>query len=142
MMNDPAELEAKYQAYIKNLADYAPDGILEIDISTLEELDATDQESLLQEEDAHSHNFYVIESEEKLTLFNEKYLVWIVPQIEGEIARTFTLIAQNSKKMLPLEMVFTTSGVYNQSGLVLQLLERYLEQISENERIMAQIKGL
>jgi hypothetical protein len=138
-MNDPVELEEKFKAYIENLSKYAPDGILEVDTQTLEEFDVSEGVEI-KEEDPNSHSFYVIESEEKLTLFNDKYLVWIVPQVQGDIAKTFTLIALNTPKIQPLEMVFATSGVYNQSGLVLQLLEKYLEQISENENLMNNFK--
>jgi hypothetical protein len=140
-MNDPVELEEKFQIYIGDLAKYAPDGVLEVDTQTLEELDVTENTSI-KEEDPHSHSFYVIESEEKLTLFNDKYLVWIVPQVEGDSTKTFTLIALNTPKIQPLELVFTTSGVYNQSGLVLQLLEKYLEQISENQKLMDTLGNL
>ena len=81
-----------------------------------------------------THNFYVVESSDKLTLFNPKYVIWIVPQLVDNVPTTHTLIALNDKQHTHLEMVFSTSGVYNHSSLVLKILEKFLEQIEENEQ--------
>jgi hypothetical protein len=130
----PEELEIDYQKYIGDLKQYAPDGIVEIDLSLLHELGllacVEDEEN---EESGLTHNFYVIESADKLTLFNQKYVIWIVPKLVDQTPTTYTLIALNDKKQTHLEMVFSTSGVYNHSSLVLRILEKFLEQIEENE---------
>lgn len=130
---NPEELEIDYQKYICNLKEFAPDGVVEIDLSLLQELgllSCADEES---DETSLTHNFYVVESPDKLTLFNQKYVVWIVPKLIDQTPTTYTLIALNDKKQRHLEMVFSTSGVYNHSSLVLRILEKFLEQIEENE---------
>lgn len=133
-MQDPKELEADYQKYINNLPTFIPDGIVAIDLSLLHELDLLACEESLEGHDTNlTHNFYVVESAEKLTLFNQKYVVWIVPKLVEQIPTTYTFIALNDKKKTQLEMAFSTSGIYNQSNLVLRILEKFLEQIEENE---------
>ena len=130
----PEELEFDYQKYISDLKTFVPDGVVEIDLSLLHELGLLSCDENTEEEDtALTHNFYVVESNDKLTLFNQKYVVWIVPKLVEQTPKTFTLIALNDKKQTHLEMVFATSGVYNHSSLVLKILERFLEQIEENE---------
>jgi hypothetical protein len=130
---DPEELELDYQKYINNLKEFVPDGVVEIDLSLLHELGLLSYGDEEGEESSLTHNFYVIESSDKLTLFNQKYVVWIVPKLIEQTPVTYTLIALNEKKQTHLEMVFSTSGVYNHSNLVLRILEKFLEQIEENE---------
>jgi hypothetical protein len=131
---NPEELEHDYQKYMGNLKEFAPDGIVEIDLSLLHELGLLScEDSNEEDETSLTNNFYVVESTDKLTLFNQKYVVWIVPQLIEHTPTTFTLIALNDKKQTHLEMVFSTSGVYNHSSLVLKILEKFLEQIEENE---------
>lgn len=134
-MQNPEELEADYKKYISDLKRFVPDGIVEIDLSLLHELGLLScEETNTSAETALTHNFYVVESHDKLTLFNQKYVVWIVPQLVEQVPTTYTLIASNDKQMTHLEMVFATSGVYNHSSLVLRILEKFLEQIEENEQ--------
>lgn len=130
---NPQELEADYQRYMANIKEYAPDGVVAIDLPLLQELNLLSLEEEGNEESSLTHNFYVVESADKLTLFNQKYVVWIVPKLVDQTPTTYTLIALNDKKQTHLEMVFATSGVYNHSNLVLRILEKFLEQIEENE---------
>jgi hypothetical protein len=133
-MLDPDELESDYQKFTENLKQFAPDGVVEIDLSLLHDLGLLSCEGI-EECDATSltHNFYVVESQDKLTLFNQKYVIWIVPKLVEQIPTTYTLIALSDKGHPHLEMVFSTSGVYNHSNLVLRILEKFLDQIEENE---------
>jgi hypothetical protein len=131
---NPEELELDYQKYINNLKEFAPDGLVDIDLSILQELGLLSSDEQDGEETTLTHNFYVVESTDKLTLFNDKYAVWIVPKLVDQTPTTYTLIALRDKKNTHLEMVFATSGVYNHSSLVLRILEKFLEQIEENEQ--------
>jgi len=140
-MIDPNNLEQVYQHYIADLVGHAPDGIFEVDLQLLHDLDLLAEEDEKPEEDDFlNESFYVIESDEKLTLFNQKYVVWIVPQILENQPVTTTLIALQEQALPRLEMVFTTSGVYNNSGLVLRILERFLHEIDENEEEILRFK--
>jgi hypothetical protein len=134
-MIDPLELERAYQCYMADLATHMPEGLLEVDLPLLQQLNLLTQEEIETENsDFLNESFYVVESEEKLTLFNHKYSVWIIPQIKENQPVTYTLIALNENNKPHLEMGFTTSGVYNHSSLVLRILERFLEEIDENEK--------
>ena len=130
---NPEELEVDYQKYMANLKQFTPDGIVDIDLSLLHDLGLLTYEEDNSDDTSLTHNFYVVESVDKLTLFNQKYVVWIVPKLIDQIPTTYTLIALNDKKQTHLEMVFSTSGVYNHSSLVLRILEKFLDQIEENE---------
>ena len=141
-MMDPTVLEEAYEGYIADLPRYIPDGLFTVDLALLQQLNLLQQEmDAKQAHDFLNESFYVIESEEKLTLFNQKYSVWIVPQIVENNPVTFTLIALNENNRPHLEMGFTTSGVYNHSSLVLRVLERFLEEIDENEQELNRWSG-
>ncbi len=138
----PQELEKHYQTFMSDLPRFLPDGILEVDLDLLNDLGLLNVEEDIQE-DTLSHSFYVLESTEKLTLFNQKFIVWIVPKVVGQLPTTYTLVALNETQkpsQLHLEMAFATSGVYNQSNLVLRILEKFLEQIEENEKEICKFK--
>ena len=133
-MDTPQEIEAAYMRYMGDLKKYAPDGIVDVDLQLMQELDLLQTEDPVEEPSQLSHSFYVVESHEKLTLFNDRFVVWIVPQLVEDQATTYTLIALNEEEKNRLEMVFATSGVYNHSSLVLRILEKFLDQIDENEQ--------
>ncbi|NGX61033.1 MAG: hypothetical protein K940chlam9_00511 [Chlamydiae bacterium] len=139
---DPYQLEQAYQHYIHDLPGSIPDGIIEIELTHLEELGLLLDNAPYSKNESLTHNFYVIESEEKLTLFNHKFSVWITPQMVQDVPTTYTLIALNDEEFPRLEMVFTTQGTYNQSSMVLRILEKYLEQIEENEREIYRIRNM
>ncbi len=131
-MEDPSLLEKHFNSYMTDLQSHLPDGVIDVDLELLQELDLLHVKEGEEEEDL-TESFYVIESSEKLTLFNERFAVWIVPQLIEATPTTYTLIAMNHDSDPRLEMAFSTSGVYNHSGLVLRILEKFLEQIDENE---------
>ncbi|WP_194843880.1 hypothetical protein [Candidatus Clavichlamydia salmonicola] len=130
----PIELEIVYQKYMGNLASFVPDGILDVDLDLLQQLGLVQEPMELSQEDNMGYNFYVVESSDKLTLFNSKFIVWIVPQLIDKVPVTYGLIASNHEKDTHLEMVFSAKGVYNHSNLVLRVLEKLLEQIEDNEK--------
>lgn len=139
MMN-PQDLEMTYQEYIQDLSKHAPDGIFDVDLSLLYELDLLNAQEEEEEDSALTQSFYVLESSDKLTLYNQKFVVWIVPKMVEETPKTFTLIALNENEKPHLEMVFATSGVYNHSNLVLRILERFLAQIEETEKEIVKLE--
>lgn len=141
MMN-PTQLEERYQTYVKDLRGFVPDGVIEVDLALLQDLGLLSAlEKLDEEEVMFTHSFYVVESGEKLTLFNQKFVVWIVPKLVDQNPTTYTFVALNSHENVNLEMVFSTAGVYNHSSLVLKILEKFLKQIEENEKEINKIKS-
>ncbi len=140
---EPVDLEKAYKHYMSDLQRHVPDGIVDVDLTLLQELGLLTCEGCEEEaSDSLTHNFFVIESADKLTLFNDKFSIWIVPKMLHDAPATYTLIALNEGEDPHLEMVFTTSGVYNHSSLVLRILEKFLEQIEENEEEICRLKEI
>lgn len=134
-MNNIEKLEAVYKKYIQNLSDWLPEGIIRVDLGLLQEMNLLDFDKEIQKpDDSLTRYFQVIEQEDKITLVNEEYVIWIVPSSNEEIAATYTLVALNRVRREPeLELAFSVSGVYNTSKMVLRLLEKFLADIQENE---------
>ena len=134
MMFNPSDLENFYQEYMSDLPRFIPDGVINIDAPILDELELTLNAEPLS--NALSYQFYVIETADKLTLFNHSYVVWIVPKILQQVPTTYALIAKNKSEGPLLDLVFSTQGIYNHSNLVLRILEKFLDEIEENEQIL------
>lgn len=133
-MLNPIQIEEAYKEFTGNLSNWAHDGVLEIDLSFLHEEGILDT---FQAEQADSDDltqyFHVIESVEKVTLFNEQFIVWIIPRMDGEEPMTYVLIALNHQENPHLEIVFTTKGVYNTPRYVLKVLQHFLLDMLETE---------
>lgn len=139
-MHNISILEEMFKKFISNLNEYLPEGLQEVDIDLLHKHDLLN----LTNKKAHpalTQYFHVIESQDKITLVNEQFIVWIVPDTVGEAACTYVLIALNSEEQPHLEVGFVTTGVYNTSKLVLRLLEKFLYDIQENEEILDQFNA-
>jgi hypothetical protein len=133
-MLNPIQIEEVYKEFVSNLPVLAHDGIIPIDLNFLHEQGLL---NTLQNEkgdpDDLTQYFHVIESVEKVTLFNEQFIVWIIPKVEEEQPMTFVLIALNHAEKPHLEVVFTTEGVYNTPRHVLKVLQHYLADMLETE---------
>lgn len=131
---NPIQLEEYYQEYFNNLHKWAHDGIISVNLELLHELGLLDQ--FAEEDDSQddlTQYFHVIESAEKVTLFNEQFVVWIIPRMEEEIPKTFVMIALTQEEKPMLEVVFATSGVYNTPKYVLKVLQHFLIDMLETE---------
>lgn len=140
-MINPSTLESRFQSYITDLNSWVPDGVLDVDLHLLHSLDLLTNWNEEEEESALTHFFHVIETSEKLTLFNEQFVAWIVPYTLDQEAVTLTLLASLNEESLHLELAFMTSGVYNNSQTVLKVLERFIQEVQETESVLADIKG-
>lgn len=133
-MLSPIQIEEAYKGFMGDLPKNAHDGIIFINLQFLYDSgllnwiheDQDNQDNLTQ-------YFHVIENAEKVTLFNEQFVVWIIPRIEKEIPMTYILIALNHQDQLSLEIVFTTTGVYNTPRYVLKILQHFLMDVLETE---------
>jgi hypothetical protein len=140
-MLSPSEIEKLYEQYSSNLADLAHDGIVNVDLALLHELKLlNDSDQIIDDPEDLTQYFHVVESPEKVTLFNEQFLVWIVPKTEQEVPVTYVLIALNAQSKISLEVVFTTSGVYNTPKYVLKVLQFYLLDMLETEATLTAIE--
>ena len=141
-MNNRYVLEECYKKYIKNITKWIPEGVIVIDLTLLHELNLLNYYNKDSYDPTLTRYFHVIESEEKITLVNDQFAVWIVPEKIDNIPVTYTLIAINKNDKIKLEMAYVTSGVYNNSKLVLRILEKFLFEIEENEDLITNLKAL
>lgn len=133
-MLNPNKIEEIYKEYSQDLSQWVPDGILSVNLNLLHEhgLLANIRDDSDGQDD-FSQYFHVVETPEKVTLFNEQFIIWIVPKMEEEIPITYVMIALISTNSVHLEIVFTTSGVYNTPKFVLKVLQHYLLDMLETE---------
>lgn len=140
-MNNIEKLETSYKKFVKNLSKWLPEGMINIDLALLHELNLLNfEEEVVHEDDALTRYFHVIETDEKITLVNDQFAIWIVPETSNDISKTFTFVALNTGKEPNLEMAFCVTGVYNTSRLVLRVLEKLLQEIMENEEALNQLR--
>jgi hypothetical protein len=140
-MLSPTDIEKLYTKYIANLGEVAHDGVVNVDLNLLHELKLLDNADQIKDDPEDlTQYFHVIESNEKVTLFNEQFVVWIVPKTEQEIPLTYVLIALNAENKNSLEIVFTTAGVYNTPKYVLKVLQFYLLDMLETEATLSSIE--
>lgn len=141
-MINPSKLEESYKKYTEDLAKWAPDGIVKIDLSFLQSLDLLHC-SDLEMEDAEqelTQMFNIIESPDKITLYNNEFVIWIVPDLVENVPVTFALIAQLHTEELQLEMVLSIGGPYNTPRLVLKILQKLLQDIQDNDKAINRLK--
>jgi len=136
-MHNLAIIEECYQRFIAQWPHLLPDGMHFIDLKLLKNM------KLLQfhinekfDEDMLTRYFHVVETREKITLINEEFVVWIVPDMDPKAQLTTVLVALNKQPLPILECGYQAQGVYNTSALVLKLLEKMLNDIHENEQII------
>ena len=139
-MLNPIQIEEIYKEFMGDLGKWVHDGIIPIDLPFLHE------EGLLNslhdekgEPDDLTQYFHVIESVEKVTLFNEQFIIWIVPKMEADQPTTYVLIALNHPEKAHLEIVFSTKGVYNTPKFILKLLKYYLSEVIDTEEAISSI---
>lgn len=140
-MLDPIQIEQSYKEFIGDLANWAHDGVMHIDLHTLHELGLLGSiQNEIPDSDDLTQHFHVIESVEKVTLFNDQFIVWIIPKMDAEVPMTYVLIALNQPEKAHLEIVFTTTGVYNTPRYVLKVLQHFLLDMLETEATLTSIE--
>ncbi len=140
-MLNPVQLEEAYLDFTENFRKWAPDGIIDVELGLLHELGLLNNEDLDSEDSNDLTNFFhVIETAEKVTLFNEQFAIWIVPKLIDDEPSTLTFISLLNNKNKPnLEIVFTTSGIYNTPKYILKVLHYFLLEVLDNEAIISSI---
>lgn len=131
-MYSALKIEKYFEKYIRNLTHWLPEGIVDVDIDLLRRFDLLDYNSKKQDQ-LLTRYFHVVEGKDKITLVNDQFIIWIVPESTHRASRTYVLIALNREGTPYLELAFVTSDVYNSSKLVLRILEKFLFEIQENE---------
>lgn len=106
-----------------------------MDIADIPFLDMPEHE--IDSKDHGASDFIIAESEDKLTLFNADFAIWLVPEfIQGEaVTRGYIALHQKPGSYNP-EIAFQARGEYNQSALILQALHFYLQDIQDTEQTL------
>lgn len=140
-MNNISLLEESYKKFVNNLNLWLPEeGILKVNLELLFNLDLLNFHNQSSPNVEFARYFCVIETEDKITLVNDEFVIWIVANLVDGSPTTHVLIGLNDQIRGPkLELAFFTSGVYNTSKLVLQIIERFLKEIKENEEFIKKI---
>lgn len=135
-------IEESYRKYTEDLSYWLPEGASRVNLQFLNQFDLLHFQPLHpQKESLLKTSFQIIESPEKITLINEEFIVWIIPQQHRDPTETYVLIALNRKDEEPqIETAFITSGIYNTSPLVLRLLEKILLDIQETQACLSKIE--
>jgi hypothetical protein len=136
-MLNPGQIEDLYKQFMGNLGQWIHDGVNRINLQFLHDqgILAAIQDDTTEPDDLTQY-FHVIESVEKVTLFNEQFIVWIVPKNDAEQPVTYVLIALNHPEKPHLEVAFVTEGVYNTPRYVLKVLQHYLVDMLETEETL------
>lgn len=137
---NPIDIEQAFREYSSDMAHATPDGIIDINLSTLHELGLLSCDMNKVEGKPATQYFHVMESAEKVTLFNDRFIVWIVPQMNEGQPSTYTLIAVNGEPRPKAQLVYHTEGVYNTPNFVLKVLEHFLVEIQENDEVVQGIE--
>jgi hypothetical protein len=134
---NPAQIEKAYQGFMQNLPACAHDGVLSISLNFLYDQGLLGKIAATESEvEDLTQYFHVIESAEKVTLFNDHFIVWIIPKMTEEQPVTYVLIALNQENAPQLEVVFTAHGVYNSPQYVLKVLQHFLSDMLETEETL------
>ena len=140
---NPIQLDQTYHEFISNLTRWIPEGIIEVNLELLEKSGLLSQESFEKETENEQlpHYFHVIETPEKVTLFNHRFAIWIVPKLIDEMATTIVFIALIHETKPRLEIAFSTQGIYNTPKLILRLLKYYIFDVIDTEEVISSIKN-
>lgn len=137
---NPIQLEEAYRDFTENFQKWAPDGFINVNLQLLQELGLlSNTEIEISDPESLSQQFHVIETNEKVTLFNKQFAVWIIPQTDTELPSTLILIALIQNLKPHLEIVYTTSGVYNTPKYILRVLQHFLSEVLDTEAILSSI---
>ncbi len=140
-MINPIILEEAYLEFSQNLKKWIPDGIIHVDLRLLHELGLLSNSELEQSvnEANLSLYFHIIETPDKVTLFNDQFAIWIIPELINEVPTTTTMISLLHGNKPRLEIVYTTSGVYNTPKYILKVLQHFLKEVQDTEAVILSI---
>ncbi len=140
-MLSPSELDQAFLEFSQNLPKHAPDGVIDVNLKMLQELGLLNHAEM----DTPSFHeelmqyFHVLETPDKVTLFNEKFAIWILPKAIKETTLTLTFIALLNNDKLHLELVYSTAGVYNTPKFILKVLQHFLKEVTDTEALISSI---
>lgn len=85
--------EDAYRDFMSHLAEHLPEGVIEIDLTFLHAHGLLNLEGRATPEEGLTRYFHVYESAEKITLVNDQFIIWIIPDSKSKSTITYALIA-------------------------------------------------
>lgn len=154
-MKNPEKIEAKYYDILENLSGCLPDGIIDIDLKFLEEANLISNKEEVEANYANnapkespSMQFHIMESEDKVTLFNNEFTVWILPANSEKNIQSKTLVVigqyydkENSEEVPTISLGFSTTGMYNTSKIILKIAEHFIKKITSADKSLQEISS-
>jgi hypothetical protein len=134
------QLDAFFEYLLSHTSELLPDGILEINLKTLHSLHLLSDENGVPGGAPPSTLLQAIESGGKITLYNERFALWIVPQKNADPSSTVVFIARRTDDGLRPEAGFRTTGIHNRSKTILRLIDRFLADIQETETVISKFE--
>lgn len=135
------ELDGFFQELSAHTGEMLPDGIVDINVRVLHDLRLLSEDPPVVHETPPSSLLQAVDSGGKITLYNEKFALWIVPQANASPPTTITFIARRAESTITPEVAFRTQGLHNRSKTILRLIDRYLTEIQENESVIAGLES-
>jgi hypothetical protein len=137
LMINPIQLDEAFNEFSHNLTKWVPDGVIRVNLALLHDLGLLNQAQLEAAIDNITHYFHVVETADKVTLFNQQFAIWIVPKLVDDNPTTMTYVALLSHNKPHLELVFSTSGVYNTPKYILKVLQHFLTEVLDTEAVIS-----
>lgn len=141
-MLKPELIEANFKKLMEELPHWIDNENTHVNLRTLEEnnliLISEKEEKDIQKN--FPFYFHVIETEDKVTLFNEQFIVWILPRILEGRSETITIVSMLYGEKPQIQMVLTHEGVYNNSRFILRALRYFLVETIRTEKELSQMK--
>ena len=129
------QLDAFFTQLSTRTVDLFPDGILDVNVKSLHSLHLLSEKSFLP-----TMALQTIESTEKITLFNERYALWIAPKKEATPPMTIVYIARKTTEGLVPEIAFRAMGIHNRPKTILQVIDRLLTDIQETNSVISKLE--
>lgn len=130
-------LDRCLKRYLKEVKTWSPDRLIDVNLSTLKDLEMLTEFHQPSSAAELTRYFQVSESADKITLVNNDFVIWIVPEMVDKNPTTYVFIALNRGKRPSLEISFSAKGVYNSSKLIMRVIEKMLNEIQENEDLIS-----
>lgn len=140
-MDEKEELNRAFDKVMLEFPHQPPESIIEVNLDLLDSIGLTDEGEYINPDEAFERSFKVMESANRITLYNSQFVIWVIPELIGGMPATYALIGIRERDSVKLEVVFLARGPFNSSRLVLRLLDRYLTDIQENEEIIHKMEG-
>jgi hypothetical protein len=135
------QFDSFFQKLSSQPGEFFPDGIVDITIRVLHALRLLSEDPPTVREAPANSLLQAVESEGRITLYNDKFALWIVPQANAPVPTTITYIARRMEEAFSPEVAFRTQGIHNRSKTILKLIDRYLIEIQETESVIASLES-